>query len=228
MTKSVRFPCNTGDIIQIGRCHIHKVSNRHEQIIGDNPINSHEPPLSEHSLKRKASHSFPTGRETPTKSAKHIAKHIPDNQAASTSGSSPMLLSFKDVQAALQAYYEPYLNIRRVSGDTLGLESCYINLAIVEAPNQRQKDKEDLKAQSASFHRMPSYEKISMTNMEEPIPSEQLFDKRKLRDGRDVPKAILVQGRAGIGKTTLCKKLVNLSQNGLWRDMAPIASVERI
>ncbi|KAG0015410.1 hypothetical protein BGZ80_009879 [Entomortierella chlamydospora] len=179
-----------------------------EGIIGDNPINSHEPPLSEHSLKRKASHSFPTGRETPTKSAKHIAKHIPDNQAASTSGSSPMLLSFKDVQAALQAYYEPYLNIRRVSGDTLGLESCYINLAIVEAPNQRQKDKEDLKAQSASFHRMPSYEKISMTNMEEPIPSEQLFDKRKLRDGRDVPKAILVQGRAGIGKTTLCKKLL--------------------
>ncbi|KAF9164130.1 hypothetical protein BGX20_001075, partial [Mortierella sp. AD010] len=52
-----------------------------------------------------------------------------------------------------------------------------------------------------------------------PIPLEKLFDKRKLRDEReDVPKTILIQGRAGIGKTTLCKKLVHLYQSGLWKD----------
>ena len=48
---------------------------------------------------------------------------------------------------------------------------------------------------------------------------EQLFDKRKLRDGKGgIPQRILVQGRAGIGKTTLCKKIVHLHQSGLWAD----------
>ncbi|KAG0001439.1 hypothetical protein BGZ79_004658 [Entomortierella chlamydospora] len=84
----------------------------------------------------------------------------------------------QDIQAALQTYYEPYLTIQRVSGDTLSLDSCYINLAIIEATDQRQKDKEDLKAQAAAFHRIPSYEEISETNMKASIPLEELFDKR--------------------------------------------------
>ncbi|KAF9343547.1 hypothetical protein BGX26_005570, partial [Mortierella sp. AD094] len=231
---------------------IKEASNHHEQAIGDHPINAQErpkePPLSEPSLKRKAScNTFPEELETPNKSAKHIfempicpsqeiisvspysSKLTPDNQATSnsevaihsdkTSDSSPTPLSFNHVQVALQTYYEPYLKIQRVLGDTLSLESCYINLAIVEAPDQRQKDKEDLKAQAAAFHRMPSYEEISKTNMKAPITLEKLFNKRKLRDGReDVPNTILVQGRAGIGKTTLCKKLVHLYQSGLWSD----------
>ncbi|KAF9385819.1 hypothetical protein BGX21_000960, partial [Mortierella sp. AD011] len=167
-----------------------------------------------------------------TTSSTYSSKLIPDNQTISnsevpilndktpiTSKSLPMLPNFNHVQIALQAYYEPYLNIKRVSGDILSLESCYINLAMIGASDQRQRDKEDLKVQAAAFHRMPSYEKISKANMEEPIPLEKLFDKRELRDGRDdAPKMILIQGRAGIGKTTLCKKLVNLHQSGLWRD----------
>ncbi|KAF9144577.1 hypothetical protein BGX21_007035, partial [Mortierella sp. AD011] len=194
------------DTAQKRQYHTQKTSNRHEQVTGDHPINVQEPPQSEHLLKRRAPHDFPTGRETPTKSPKHISSPIPDNHATSTSASSPILLSFKDVQVALQAYYEPYLNIKRVSGDSLTLESCYINLAIVEAPDQRRKDKDELNAQAGTFHRMPSYEEIPKTNVEEPIPLEKLFVKRKLRDGReDVPKAVLIQGRAGIGKTTLCK-----------------------
>ncbi|KAG0011491.1 hypothetical protein BGZ80_000645, partial [Entomortierella chlamydospora] len=209
----------TRDTAQKRQYHTQKASSGREQAIGDHPVNAQEPLLSERSLKRKAPHNFPAGRETPTKSAKHISSPIPDNQATSTSASSPTLLSFNHVKAALQTYYEPHLNIKRVSGDTLSLESCYINLAIVEAPDQRRKDKKELEAQAAAFHRMPSYEEIYKTNMEEPIPLKELFDKRKLRDGReDVPKTILIQGRAGIGKTTLCKKVVNLYQNGLWRD----------
>ncbi|KAF9390351.1 hypothetical protein BGX21_011492 [Mortierella sp. AD011] len=178
-------------------------SRKHEQAIRDRLVNARGPPQSKHSLKR----NFPAGRGTPAK-----------NQVTSTSSSPPTLITVSDVQVALRTYYEPYLNIKRVSGDTLNLESCYINLAIVEAPYQRQKDKENLNAQTAAFHRMASYDGISRTNMNTPIPLEKLFDKRKLRDGRDdVPKTILIQGRAGIGKTTLCKKLVHLYQSGLWR-----------
>ncbi|KAF9084925.1 hypothetical protein BGX27_003668, partial [Mortierella sp. AM989] len=267
-TRQTTIPLrrSSGDTVQKGQDYtqedlrrdqgeIKEASNHYELAIGDHPINSQErprePPLSEPSLKRKASYdNFPAGLETPINSAKHIfeipicpsqettsvspysSKLIPDNQATSnseavihydktptTSDSSPTLLSFNHVQVALRTYYEPYLNIKRVSGDTLSLESCYINLAIVEASDQRQKDKDDLKAQAATFHRMPSYEEISKTNMKAPIPLEKLFDKRILRDGReDLPKTILVQGRAGIGKTTLCKKLVHAYQGGLWRD----------
>ncbi|KAF9345344.1 hypothetical protein BGX26_003254, partial [Mortierella sp. AD094] len=239
MTKPIRFPCNTGNTVQKGQYHtqedLHQdqvkskeASNHHEQAIEDHAINAQErlkePPLSEPSLICKASHNnFHAGQETPIKSAKHVSE-IPicpsqETTSASTFDSSSTALGLNRVQVALLTYYEPYLNIKRVSGDTLSLESCYINLAIVEAPDQRQKDKEDLKAQAAAFHRMPSYEEISKANMKAPIPLEKLFDKRKLRDGRaDVPKTILVQGRAGIGKTTLCKKLVHAYQGGLWRD----------
>ncbi|KAF9344164.1 hypothetical protein BGX26_004706, partial [Mortierella sp. AD094] len=124
--------------------------------------------------------------------------------------------SLDDIQAALKDYYASYLTILRVSGDTLDLDKCFVNLAIVEAPAQRESDKQDLKEQAAVFHRIASFEKVASTNMQSPIPLEKLFDKRKLRDGKeDIPKTILVQGRAGIGKTTLCKKLVHAHQNGL-------------
>ncbi|KAF9991643.1 hypothetical protein BGZ79_004189, partial [Entomortierella chlamydospora] len=125
-----------------------------------------------------------------TPASPYPSKFIPDSPAISNSevpirydkipiksDLSPTLLNFDHVQLALQAYYEPYLKIQRVSGDTLSLESCYINLAIVEAPYQRQKDKEDLMAQAAAFNRMPSYEQIARTNIMAPIPLEKLFDK---------------------------------------------------
>ncbi|KAF9342786.1 hypothetical protein BGX26_006845, partial [Mortierella sp. AD094] len=141
------------------------------------------------------------------------------DKTPTTFDSTPDLLSFNHVRVVLQDYYESSLIIQRVSGDSLDLESCYINLAIVEAPDQRQMEKEERKAQATIFHRMPSYEKIAKTNMKAPIPLEELFNQRKLRDGReDAPRTILVQGRAGIGKTTLCKKLVHAYQSGLWRD----------
>ena len=124
------------------------------------------------------------------------------------------------IHAALKTYHARDLSILRVSGDKLDLETCFVNLAIVEAPAQREKEKKDLKEQAAVFYRIPSSEKVENTDTQSLIPLEQLFNKRKLRDGSEkTPKRILVQGRAGIGKTTLCKKLVHAHQNGLWRDL---------
>ncbi|KAF9107653.1 hypothetical protein BGX27_008675 [Mortierella sp. AM989] len=156
--------------------------------------------------------------------------------------------NIREVNAALEAFYKPQLSIKRVLGDEMSLEDCYINLTIVEAPAQRQKDKIDLEKQKTSFGRSPKtdetrevpvqmqkdkdkgiqaaafdrihrYGEIAGTNAQTSIPLEEMFNKRKLRDGRrDTPRRILVQGRAGIGKTTLCKKLVHAYQSGLWRD----------
>ncbi|KAF9084413.1 hypothetical protein BGX29_002567, partial [Mortierella sp. GBA35] len=132
----------------------------------------------------------------------------------------PTQSSLEEIQSALKAHYAPDLFIRRVSGVELDLKTCFVNLAIVEAPAQREKEKQDLKEQAAVFHRIPSFEAVERTNIQSSIPLEQLFNKRKLRNGEeDVPKCILVQGRAGIGKTTLCKKLVHAHQDGLWRDL---------
>ncbi|KAG0047372.1 hypothetical protein BGZ83_007557 [Gryganskiella cystojenkinii] len=125
----------------------------------------------------------------------------------------------EDIQLALTMYYAKDLFILRVSGDPLDLQTCFVNLAIVEAPAQREKEKQDLKEQAAVFHRISDFEKVKGTNMESPIPLEKIFDRHKLRDGKEgIPKRILVQGRAGIGKSTLCKKLVYAFQNGLWND----------
>ncbi|KAG0325179.1 hypothetical protein BGZ99_000956 [Dissophora globulifera] len=123
------------------------------------------------------------------------------------------------IHSAIIAYHAPDLFIQRVSGEELDLEACFVNLAIVEAPAQREQEKKDLKEQEAVFHRIQSFEMVRNTDTKSLIPLEQLFDKRKLRDGKEgIPKRILVQGRAGIGKTTLCKKLVYGHQNGLWRN----------
>ncbi|GJJ67712.1 bilin biosynthesis protein [Entomortierella parvispora] len=127
--------------------------------------------------------------------------------------------TLSDIQSGLKTYHEPTLYILRVSGEKLDLGSCFVNLAIVEAPEHRQKEKENLKTQATTFLRMPSGEGVRNTNTDSLIPLDQLFNKRKLRDGKEgMPKSILVQGRAGIGKSTLCKKLVHAHQNGLWRD----------
>ncbi|KAF8916752.1 hypothetical protein BGZ58_005214, partial [Dissophora ornata] len=128
--------------------------------------------------------------------------------------------SLDDIQFALEAYYERSLFILRVSGEKMDLDTCFVNLAIVEAPAQREKEKQDLKRQAAVFNRITSFETVERVNMQSSFPLEQLFSKRKLRDGNEnVPKTILVQGRAGIGKTTLCKKLVLAHQAGLWRHL---------
>ncbi|KAG0005216.1 hypothetical protein BGZ79_006136, partial [Entomortierella chlamydospora] len=123
--------------------------------------------------------------------------------------------TLEEVHAALHNHYRGNFFVQRVSGDKKSLDSCFINLAVVAAQDQKQKDKEELKASV-----MISSQERKKADPLVSIPIEELFDKRKLRDGRvDAPKKILIHGRAGVGKTTLCKKLIHLYQQGaLWRD----------
>ncbi|MCX8566200.1 MAG: HEAT repeat-containing protein [Glomeribacter sp. 1016415] len=132
-------------------------------------------------------------------------------------------VSLDSLRKALYQHYQlSNLSIQRVSGETAPLEECYINLAIVESQAQREKDKKELEKQAAVFERLPSSERqqLEATNPNKLIALEKLFEAQKLRDGSErAPKRILIQGRAGIGKTTLCKKLVyEYHHNGLWQD----------
>ncbi|KAF9905993.1 hypothetical protein EC991_001152, partial [Linnemannia zychae] len=131
----------------------------------------------------------------------------------------PSNASLEKIQSALKTHYSSNLKILRISGEDLDIDTCFINLAIVEAPAQRKKEKKELKELAAVFHRIPSSETVRGSNIKSSIRLGQLFDRRRLRDDKEgVPHRILVQGRAGIGKTTLCKKIVHLHQSGLWAD----------
>ncbi len=133
----------------------------------------------------------------------------------------PPRFSSIELREALRRHDERSdLSIQRVSGETASLEDCYINLAIVESQAQRDKDREELEKQAAAFNRLPSGEQLEATNQNKLISLDQLFARQKLRDGSEaIPKRILIQGRAGIGKTTLCKKLVyEYHHNKLWQD----------
>ncbi len=69
------------------------------------------------------------------------------------------------------------------------------------------------------FYRLPSFEAIN-SNPQKLVPVENLFDPRELsKDKIMPPKRILIRGRAGVGKTTLSKKIVyEYTQKGRWRD----------
>ncbi|KAF9902643.1 hypothetical protein EC991_004739, partial [Linnemannia zychae] len=161
----------------------------------------------------------------PTKTYHHIGNDLKTDSLVSTPVEHiaeqlcPSQYSLKDIQSALKTHYEQDLFIRRISGEELDLGTCFVNLAIVESPEQSEKEKQYLKKQAAVFCRLPSSEAVQRSNIQSSIRLEQLFEKRMLRDGKEgTPQRILVKGRAGIGKTTLCRKLVLAHQNGLWKE----------
>ncbi len=129
--------------------------------------------------------------------------------------------SLLELRSSLYEHYQPSLSIQRVSGEIMGLEECYINLAIVESQTQK-KGRTSLDNQAKTFARLPSSEQTQLisANYNKPITLESLFASQKLRDGSTgIPKKILIYGRAGIGKTTLCKKIEDAYQTKqLWRD----------
>ncbi len=148
------------------------------------------------------------------------------------------LISSDQLGPALEASYSAKrLAIQRLSGPLMSMEHCYINLAIVEyekVSKEEEKSKEgenkegeeggeetvnEKKAEPDHFRRLPSAEAMH-SNQQKLVPLEKLFDPRELsKDKTITPKRILIRGRAGIGKTTLSKKIVyEYTQKGQWKD----------
>ncbi|KAF1365074.1 hypothetical protein EJ07DRAFT_97345 [Lizonia empirigonia] len=109
-------------------------------------------------------------------------------------------------------YTEDRLKIERLSGDLLPLERCYINLAIVEhrktAPHANGGPEKDSKSYASPFS-LSARLQVETPDKSIQIGLSSLFDLRKDSNDREMqPKRILIRGRAGIGKTTLCKKII--------------------
>ncbi len=137
-------------------------------------------------------------------------------------------VDLKTLQTALKASYSmERVSIQRLSGQTLPMDHCYINLAVVERTKSDKKDQKNANDVSAKkmktphrafFHRLPSSDAVN-TNLDKQVVLEKLFDPGVASGGRQtVPKRILIRGRAGAGKTTLSKKIVyEYTQSGMWR-----------
>ncbi|ETS75090.1 hypothetical protein PFICI_13574 [Pestalotiopsis fici W106-1] len=118
-------------------------------------------------------------------------------------------------------YTTDKLAIQRIAhtDEPLAMENCFINLVIVETPGESLKMEEDRKS-SAQFS-IHDRLKIREPDEEMQVDIRKLFDPRKGKKSETTkPRRILIRGHAGVGKSTLCKKLIhNFKELGIWRDI---------
>ncbi|GFF80570.1 hypothetical protein IFM53868_02890 [Aspergillus udagawae] len=137
---------------------------------------------------------------------------------------------------ALKAFYTEgkRLNIERISGQLLPMSHCYINLALVKRSLEVGENHQSFSLMSRLMMQADedtgiiplaplieprknhqSFSLLSRLKMQadkgtDIIPLPSLFEPRTgSSQTPSVPKRILIEGRAGVGKTTLCKKIVN-------------------
>lgn len=123
------------------------------------------------------------------------------------------LLDDADAWIRNKHYTADRLKIERLSGDLLSMDQCYINLAVVE---QRGQEGGNGKASPFSlFHR----QRVETPDGAIQVQLETIFNERGGGGGNTIqPRRILIRGRAGVGKTTLCKKIVHEFTQGTWSE----------
>ncbi|PTB49886.1 hypothetical protein M431DRAFT_96663 [Trichoderma harzianum CBS 226.95] len=127
-------------------------------------------------------------------------------------------------QADIWIHHKHYtadrLQIERLSGDRLPMEQCYINLVIVARPGE--KAYKPTSAQSFPFSLLARQKAEAADDVSERksrVDLSTLFNARKDEDGGVVnPRRVFIRGSAGVGKTTLCKKIIHEFYQGTWSD----------
>ncbi|KAK1773340.1 nacht nucleoside triphosphatase [Copromyces sp. CBS 386.78] len=120
-----------------------------------------------------------------------------------------------------KCYTEDRLKIERLSGTKLPMDQCYINLSIIEWTGEdkdrsKKKSAKESVSQSSPFS-LNTRLKVETPNATIQVDLPSLFKERKGPDGRETqPRRIIIRGRAGVGKTTLCKKIVYSFKRGEW------------
>ncbi|CAI4217700.1 unnamed protein product [Parascedosporium putredinis] len=104
----------------------------------------------------------------------------------------------------------------------LHIDQCYINLALVEHTSDdatNSSGSENDIPQSSPFS-LTSRLKIEKLDATQTIALPALFDQRKVRGVMVDPRRVLIRGRAGVGKTTLCKKIIlDFLEKRIWSDL---------
>ncbi|KAF5231960.1 hypothetical protein FAUST_8969, partial [Fusarium austroamericanum] len=134
------------------------------------------------------------------------------------------LLEQADDHIREKHYTSERLKIERLSGDPLSMDQCYINLSIVDHIKTNAKARNRSEDSNSTSQPSPfslfARQKVEMPIAEIQVRLADVFNERKEPDGNILlPRRVLVRGRAGVGKTTLCKKMVHdFIRNKMWHE----------
>lgn len=105
------------------------------------------------------------------------------------------------VWGAIRKYYsDGSLSIKKVSGASLSVDTNYLDLAIVPYVKPTDQNKTEHSIQQNAISSAP-------------VSLDSLFLARTMPDGQvRAPKRILIRGPAGVGKSTICKRIVSKYQ----------------
>lgn len=120
----------------------------------------------------------------------------------------------------LNRYYRTgnTLRVERLSDDKVSMDVCYINLTIVEQITQGNGISNKSEGATTSFP-FSLAKRLGVDTPDEDVRIE-IPDIFNGRVGRQASKKVLIRGRAGIGKTTLCKKIVyDFLLGRIWTDL---------
>jgi len=110
---------------------------------------------------------------------------------------------------SLKTFYRKKENIKLLVGGKLSIKAHYTSLKMI-TNNERKETEKELKKPN---HRLTRDETIFQ--LKGPIQLEDLFEKEELKNA--LKKRVLIQGSAGIGKSTLCQRIVYLwTHDNLW------------
>ncbi|OAG41531.1 hypothetical protein AYO21_04233 [Fonsecaea monophora] len=105
---------------------------------------------------------------------------------------------------------EKTLHIVRLFGESLPMDKCYINLVISQKTSSSAEDQAPAKADFDQFFLLRRL-RVEDDPDSKPIAMEDIFNGNG-GHGTDQPiepKRVLIYGQAGVGKSTLCKKMVH-------------------
>jgi HEAT repeat protein len=116
-----------------------------------------------------------------------------------------------------ECYTARRLEIERLSGKGLPMEQCYINLALVEQAGGGGGSAAETPKRASELSLLARL-KVERPAKGLEIDLRDIFEPRKARDEKELhPRRIFIRGRAGVGKTTLCKKAVHdFIYRGTW------------
>jgi HEAT repeat protein/V8-like Glu-specific endopeptidase len=140
-----------------------------------------------------------------------ILRHLIDQDLLDLKDSELVHDASSIILNSLKECYKSRSFITRLLDDPLPIDTIYTELVLLCNNKEKEQEKEKEK-QAFEEHRINSWEDIQATK--EPIQIDALFE---TRDGK-TPKKLLILGRAGIGKSTLCQYMANQWAEGkLWK-----------
>ncbi|KAJ5710713.1 hypothetical protein N7488_004869 [Penicillium malachiteum] len=123
-------------------------------------------------------------------------------------------------------YNDKKLEVVRLSNSggfnrNLKMSECYVNLAIIEQPSKGKSQSEQYNPQHQSPFSLTGRLGVETPEKDLQVEVSHLFDSREDRNGRGFQaRKILIRGQAGVGKTTLCKKMIHdFTRHDMWNNL---------